>query len=152
MPDRFTQHRRVAFSETDLAGIVHFSNFYRYMEDCEHAFFRSLGESVDAMPDGEGGTVGWPRVSAECRFHRPLKFEDEFEAELLVERVGNKSLSYRIRFWGGEGRKLLAEGKVVAVCARLGGGAMRSVEIPARIREKIEEAPPELLAAPAESR
>ena len=38
----FTITRRVEFSETDMAGIVHFSNFCRYMEHAEHAFFRSL--------------------------------------------------------------------------------------------------------------
>ena len=32
--------RRVEFSETDAAGIVHFSNFFRYMEGAEHAFLR----------------------------------------------------------------------------------------------------------------
>ena len=35
--------RRVEFAETDMAGQVHFSNFFRYMEAAEHAFFRSLG-------------------------------------------------------------------------------------------------------------
>ncbi|MGY8650976.1 MAG: acyl-CoA thioesterase, partial [Verrucomicrobiia bacterium] len=50
--------RRVEFSETDAAGIVHFANFYRYMEYAEHAFFRSLGRSiVDLDLD-----IGWPRV------------------------------------------------------------------------------------------
>ena len=39
----FITHRRVEFSDTDMAGIVHFANFYRYMEQAEHDFFRSLG-------------------------------------------------------------------------------------------------------------
>ena len=32
MPYEFKAVRRVEFSETDMAGIVHFSNFFRYME------------------------------------------------------------------------------------------------------------------------
>ena len=32
---QFRQTRRVQFAETDLAGIVHFSNFFRYMEEAE---------------------------------------------------------------------------------------------------------------------
>ena len=59
----FEFQRRVEFHETDLAGIVHFSNFFRYMEDCEHAFYRSLGYSVHEMDDGEGGSVLWPAAS-----------------------------------------------------------------------------------------
>ena len=41
--------RTVEFSETDMAGIVHYSNFFRYMESAEHAFFRALGFSVVAV-------------------------------------------------------------------------------------------------------
>ena len=41
-------------TDTDMAGIVHFSNFFRYMERVEHAFFRSLGFSiVDKPVEGE---------------------------------------------------------------------------------------------------
>ena len=42
MAHEFKLTRRIEFFETDLAGIVHFSNFYRMMESTEHAFFRSL--------------------------------------------------------------------------------------------------------------
>ena len=40
MPCEFKVVRRVEFSETDMAGIVHYSNFFRYMEAAEHGFFR----------------------------------------------------------------------------------------------------------------
>ncbi|MBL8848408.1 MAG: acyl-CoA thioesterase, partial [Planctomycetaceae bacterium] len=39
----FVSQRRVQFSETDMAGIVHFANFFRWMEEAEHEYFRSLG-------------------------------------------------------------------------------------------------------------
>ena len=151
MAHRFSQQRRVAFSETDLAGIVHFANFYRYMEDCEHAFYRSLGYSVHAMDDGEGGTVGWPRVHGSCDFRRPLRFEEEFEIELIVEEVGNKTISHQFRFWKGQGdgRELAASGKFVVVCVRMTDGTMRSVEIPQSIRGKIEAAPADALRLPS---
>ena len=78
----FTITRRVEFSETDLAGIVHFSNFCRYMEHAEHAFFRSLDRSIVDRDLG----VGWPRVHLSCDFKKPLRFEDEVEIQLLVYR------------------------------------------------------------------
>ena len=59
MAIEFSITRRVEFSETDLAGIMHFTNFYRWMEICEHEFLRSVGLSVD-MED-ENGRFGWPR-------------------------------------------------------------------------------------------
>ena len=38
--------RTVEFSETDMAGIVHFSNYSKYMEAAEPRFFRSIGHSI----------------------------------------------------------------------------------------------------------
>ena len=46
MPYEFKVVRRVEFSDTDMAGIMHYSNFFRFMETAEHGFFRSLGFSI----------------------------------------------------------------------------------------------------------
>ncbi len=150
MAHRFTCVERVQFSETDMAGIVHFSNFFRYMERVEHAFFRSLGFSVvDPVHVGEE-RVGWPRVHASCDYMAPLKFEEEFECELLVEEVRNKVIRYLIRFWRQEDRVLAAEGRITAACVRRDAstGKLKAVEIPARIRQKIEAADAALLRRP----
>lgn len=140
---RFQIRRRVEFSETDMAGIVHYSQFFRYMESAEHAFFRALGMSI--APGGEEA-VGWPRVHASCDFRRPLRFEDEFDVELLVRERRERSIAYLFRFWkdGDE----VARGKLVVACVRKNaGGVMRSVPIPGEIAAKIVAAPAELLGA-----
>ena len=90
MAHRFTCTERVQFSDTDMAGIVHFSNFFRYMERVEHAFFRSLSFSIVDPPTQAEERVGWPRVHASCDYFAPLRFEEEFECELLVEEVRSK--------------------------------------------------------------
>ena len=72
MASEYSIFRRVEFSETDLAGIMHFTNYYRWMEICEHEFLRSVGLSVDMEVD-ENGRFGWPRVKATCRFKRPFE-------------------------------------------------------------------------------
>src|SRR4249920_1485332 len=87
--------RRVEFSETDMAGIVHYSNFFRYMESDEHAFFRSLGLSI---ANHEPGANGCPRVHADCDFRKPLRFEDTVEIELLVREKRERSLVYTFIF------------------------------------------------------
>ncbi len=43
MATPFCYRRLVQFAETDMGGIVHFSNFFRYMEEAEHAMLRSFG-------------------------------------------------------------------------------------------------------------
>jgi acyl-CoA thioester hydrolase len=133
MPTEFSITRRIQFSETDLAGIVHFSNFYKMMEEVEHAFFRSVGLSVSMQHDDIH--VGWPRVSASCEFFGPLKFEDEVELKLRVTRVGDKSFGYEVDF-SVRGRRI-ALGKTTSVCCAIEDDGMKSIPIPAAIREKL---------------
>ena len=42
MPNQFKTTRIVQFAETDLAGLLHFANYYRIMEEVEHSFWRSV--------------------------------------------------------------------------------------------------------------
>lgn len=145
---RHTLTDRVQFADTDMAGIVHFSNFFRYMERVEHDFFRALGMSIwdksNEIPVEE--RVGWPRVHISCDFKAPLVFEEEFTMELLVEEIRTKTIRYVIRFWKNNG-ELCAEGKLVAASVRRdpATGKMKAVNIPERIRSRITVAPPELL-------
>jgi YbgC/YbaW family acyl-CoA thioester hydrolase len=147
MPYEFKAVRRVEFSETDMAGIVHYSNFFRFMETAEHGFFRSLGFSI--VMDNWDPRLGWPRVHAECDYAQPLHFDDEVEIHLLVLEKKAKSISYLFRF-----RKLnasppaeVARGKLIVVCVtRDPDGRMKSAVIPQAIADRIEVAPPELLS------
>jgi len=148
MAYEFKAVRRVEFSETDMAGIVHYANFFRYMETAEHAFFRSLGNTVIHDPQFKP-VIGWPRVHAECDYRMPLRFEDEVEIHLLVSEKKSKSLSYVFKF-----RKLnatppveVARGALTVVCVTTQPGArMAAATIPKEFADKIEVAPASLLA------
>jgi len=144
----FKLTRRVEFSETDMAGIAHFSNFFRYMESAEHAFFRSLGFSIH--PTGISQPIGWPRVHADCDFSYPLRFEDEVEIHLLVREKRERSIGYTVIFrkLNGDAIREVARGTLAVACVTRDkpGGAMKSVPIPREIADKIEVAPKELLA------
>jgi acyl-CoA thioester hydrolase len=143
LPYEYRVTRQVEFSETDAAGIVHFSNFFRYMESAEHAFFRSLGTSIHSAD----ALVGWPRVHASCDYLYPLRFEDTVEIRLLVREVRPRSIVYDIRFrkLNGEEREVAHGTLKVASVTRDAGGRLRSVGLPAAIAAAVEAAPPELL-------
>jgi len=146
MPYEFQITRRVEFSETDLAGIMHFSNFFRFMESAEHAFFRSLGFSV--AHSGDGLEVCLPRVHAECDYAVPLRFEDEVLVRLLVERKGRRSLTYQFRFCrlNGSRPEEVARGRLTVACVeRQANGTMKAVPLPKAIADKIQQAPPQML-------
>ncbi len=146
MPYEFKAIRRVEFSETDMVGIVHFSNFFKYMEVAEHAFFRELGYSV--VMDQFEPAVGWPRVNAQCDYRSPLRFEDEVEIHLLVSEKKSKALTYQFRFrkLGANPPVEVARGSLTVVCVvRQPDGRMSATHIPAEFAAKIDVAPPELL-------
>ena len=140
--------REVEFSDTDMAGIMHFSNFFRFMEAAEHAFFRSLGLSIHTT---EPEPLGWPRVHADCDFRHPLRFEDSVEVRLLVREKREKSIVYSFIF-----RRLnqqpeieVGRGSLAVACVKRdhATGKLTGVPIPRAIADKIDVAPRELLDA-----
>jgi acyl-CoA thioester hydrolase len=143
---RYVHRELVQFSDTDMAGIMHFANFFRFMERAEHAFFRSLGFSVMDATVPKEERVGWPRVHASCDYLAPLRFEDEVDIEVLIEEVRTRLLRYLFRVRKQDGT-LAAEGRIAIVCVRKdkATGQMKAVEIPQRIVERLEPAPNDLL-------
>ena len=89
----FRVNRVVEFGDTDMAGIVHFANFLRFMEAAEHAYLRACGLSV--VTTWQGQKITFPRVSVACDYIRPARFEDELTTEVRVDRIGRTSITYR---------------------------------------------------------
>ncbi len=135
----FKQRRKAVFSETDLAGIVHFASFFPYMEDCEHPFYRSLGHSVTNMVDNDGINIGWPRVNVSCEYLKPIRFEEEFEIQLTVSDITDKTIKYDFNFFDND-KQLIAKGTVVVVCVKFSDSGMKSTTIPDSIRKSIADA------------
>ena len=142
MPFEFKAVRHVEFSDTDMAGIMHYSNFFRYMETAEHGFYRSLGFSV--VEKASDPRLGWPRVHAECDYMKPLRFEDEVQIHLLVKEKKDKSVSYVFIFrkQTSRGWEEVARGSLTIVCvSHRPDGTMKAVPIPESIASRIEVAP-----------
>lgn len=135
----FTHRRTVEFCETDMAGIVHFANFFRWMEAAEHSFLRSLGFSVHAIESG--ASTGWPRVKVGCEYLKPLRFEDEVETVLSLKEVRNRSVCYAFVFRLAAGGEAVARGEVVAVHAGVNAltGELQACPIPDRLRTLLLE-------------
>src|SRR5688572_4209810 len=112
--------RRVQFSETDVAGLVHFSNFFRYFEDAEHALWREAGLSIHP----EQSPIGWPRLAASCEFHRPLKFEQEFDITVVISELGTRTISYEGEITRNGERIATAAWKIACV-SRLADGTIK---------------------------
>jgi len=133
MPNEFSMTRRITFAETDLAGVLYFANYYRIMEEIEHAYFRSLGFSV--ITEYNGATLSWPRVETSCRYYQPLRFEDEVDLKLTVIKLSNKAMTYEVKF--SLKGKQVAVARATAICCTMNNNSFQSIRIPDFIRTKM---------------
>jgi YbgC/YbaW family acyl-CoA thioester hydrolase len=115
-----------------MAGIMHFSNFFRFMESCEHDFYRSLGCPIH----GDDDEVGWPRVHASCDFHAPLQYDDEATIHLLVLEVKSRAIRYAFRMVRPD-ETVSAIGYLTVVAVHRVDGRLRATEVPERLNSQI---------------
>ena len=83
---RHLSRSRVAWIDTDAGGRIHFTAAFRWAEAAETALLRSLG-LLDDWGD-------YPRRAVEAEYLAVLRFEDEFDVELTLEKVGTSSITY----------------------------------------------------------
>ena len=140
---RHRLRRLVHFHETDGAGIVHFSWYFRYAEEAEQALWRSLG--LRKAPDERA--IMFPRVAATFDYKSPLRFDDEFDIEIGVAALTEKTIRYAVLVSIAD--RAVASGEMTVACAtQPPGGAMRAIPIPAHIREALMQPTPTGNAAP----
>jgi YbgC/YbaW family acyl-CoA thioester hydrolase len=138
-PEPLCEHRltrRVQFHETDAAGLVHFTAFFRYMEEAEHALWRAAGLSIAPA----GAEFGFPRRSASFEYHRPLRFEDLFEAHIHITAMDARTIRYRCVL-SRAGEKV-ATGELAIVCvSKRPDEPMKAIPIPESIAARFRPAP-----------
>jgi len=142
MPYEFHYRRHVEFAETDMAGIMHFSNYFRFMESAEHAFFRSMGLVV--FEPRTADSIAWPRVHVACTYRRAVNFGDTLDIHVIVleKRRGSFRLGYVMR----RGDEDVAYGTARVASAQFQDGRLRSIPMPAEVDAMLEEAPEALRA------
>ncbi|MBK1876434.1 acyl-CoA thioesterase [Pelagicoccus mobilis] len=150
MAFEYVMERELAFNETDMAGIAHFSNFFRWMEIAEHAFLKSLG--VEPVVQERDQFWGWPRVRASCEYHAPVRYGDRFEVHLFVKEIKQKSVVYFFRFKkrGPDGKIVpIAKAEMTSVYAGFDvpSQTMSALDLEEALLSRLEEAKPEVIKA-----
>lgn len=124
----------VEFYETDAAGIVHFSNFFRYMEKCEHAFMRSFDE--EAQKALTATDSGWPRVHAECDYLAPAHFGDLLTIRMNIAEIGQRSLTYQFQILCKT--TIVAEGSMIIAHVIKTDDGIQSIPLPGALKKALE--------------
>ena len=61
----FTYERKINYYETDRMGVVHHSNYIRFLEEARSRWMESLGISMELL-EQEGYTI--PTIEVDCKY------------------------------------------------------------------------------------
>ncbi|MAQ35788.1 tol-pal system-associated acyl-CoA thioesterase [Thioclava sediminum] len=121
---------RVYYEDTDLAGIVYYANYLKFIERGRSEFVRALGVDQVALKADHGVVFAVRRVEAD--YLRPAKFDDELVVTTdLVAETGARFVMEQTVQRDGE---VLFTAQVTIVCLNEAGAAQR---LPADIRRKL---------------
>ncbi len=121
----------VNWVDTDALSVVHFSNYFRYFEKAEEAFYASAG--VDHMGTMGKHSVAFPRVDVRCSYELPCRFGEEVEVSLKLTEIADKSVSLDFEVSNVTRGKVSARGAVTLVCVDT--SRWKAVSIPSELRE-----------------
>ncbi|SEO61577.1 acyl-CoA thioester hydrolase [Salinihabitans flavidus] len=76
---------RVYYEDTDMAGLVYYANYLRYIERARSDWVRGHGIDQRAMKEGEGLVFAVRRVEAD--YLAPARFDDELIVATRVVQV-----------------------------------------------------------------
>ena len=121
---------RVYYEDTDLAGIVYYANYLKFIERGRTEYVRNVGVDQTRLKDETGIVFAVRRVEAD--YLAPAKFDDVLDVVTTVERVSRVRLVMRqVVERGGE---VLFEALVTLVALSETGAPAR---LPAEIRQAL---------------
>ncbi|MBT9244538.1 tol-pal system-associated acyl-CoA thioesterase [Gemmobacter fulvus] len=124
---------RVYYEDTDLAGIVYYANYLKFIERGRSEWVRSLGVDQVRLRQEAGIVFAVRRVEAD--YLRPAVFDDVLSVETRLIALGGSRIELGQNVLRGD--ICLFAAKVTLVCL---SGTGRAVRLPADIRALLEAA------------
>jgi len=105
-----TYERKAYYHETDQMGVIHHSNYFRWLEEARVHFLHEIGLSYRHME--EIGIIS-PVVSISAQYKKPVKFDDTVIIYIRVTKYTGirLELEYEIRDKKTNDLMVLAESK-----------------------------------------
>ncbi|MGP9790275.1 tol-pal system-associated acyl-CoA thioesterase [Roseinatronobacter sp. NSM] len=123
---------RVYYEDTDLAGIVYYANYLKFIERARSEWVRELGIDQAQLKATGGGVFAVRRVVAD--YHAPARFDDLLD--VTTDYVSHSGARLELRQGVLRAGKLLFEAQVTLVCLADTG---RPQPLPARLLASLSE-------------
>lgn len=124
---------RVYYEDTDLAGIVYYANYLKFIERARTEYVRALGVDQVRLKREEGVVFAVRRVEAD--YLSPARFDDELRVETRPRRVTAARIVLAQDVWRGD--EALFRSTVTLVALSVAG---RPARIPAELRRRVDMA------------
>jgi acyl-CoA thioester hydrolase len=125
----FRHRLRVRYNECDPQGVVFNANYLTYFDITMGELWRELGGYPEMVDAGVDMVVAEARI----RYLAALRFDDEFEVQATLARIGSTSMTTQVELVRGDER--VVEGELRHVFIEAGGG--ETAPIPESIREGL---------------
>lgn len=122
---------RVYYEDTDLAGIVYYANYLKFIERARTEWVRDLGVDQTRLRAEQGVVFAVRRVEAD--YLRPAKFDDDLTVTTELLTIGGARIELRQEVLRGAERLFTAA--VVLACLHDSGHPAR---VPADIRAALQ--------------
>ncbi len=99
--------RKVFYYETDKMGIMHHSNYIRIFEETRVHYLSEAGMPFEQI---EAQGVLMPVLSVECRYKRPLVFDEPFAVYPKITKFNGTTLELEYKIISRKTGELCAEG------------------------------------------
>lgn len=121
---------RVYYEDTDLAGVVYYANYLRFIERGRTEALRAAG--VDQVRLKEALGLVFVVRSLAIDYLAPARFDDLIEVVTRITRLRGASVEMGQQVWRGD--TCLARASVTAACM---DGVGRPARLPAEVRQKL---------------
>ncbi len=106
------------YYETDRMGIIHHSNYIRWMEEARIDFLRQIGIRFS---DLEASGLISPIYQVSCQYRRTVKFEDVVAIEVSIVKYSGVKLVLAYRMTNETTGELCADGETTSCFTNFDG-------------------------------
>lgn len=123
---------RVRFVETDLMGVVHHSNYFRWFEMARVEYLRLANV---LLPELISAGIVFPIVDVQCKYRQSAYFDDQIRIEAELVEFSRVKLCFAYKVLRDSDGTLLAEGKTRNAFTDIKG---RIIRLPQLYFDRIE--------------
>ncbi|WMS88871.1 tol-pal system-associated acyl-CoA thioesterase [Pleionea litopenaei] len=124
---------RVYYEDTDVAGVVYYANYLKFMERGRTEWLRHWGLDQSVLIDQD---IAFAVRRAQVDYYRPARFNDALEVVSTIKEIRGVRVLFHQKIVSANDRELVyAEGEILVVCVTL--STMRPRPMPEELLEEM---------------